>query len=421
MTATTMAMSPEEAIKKFKGMLTEEDKDPWGTDSTLLRFLRAREYDLDASYKMYTRCLQWRRANKIDQILDNPPKKLEYYKKLVSSKIHGFCKEGRPVYVERVGKIHYPTVLEYLTVDDLIEIHIYHMESLAKLARESSEKLGKDVCQSVQIVDLQGLSMSHRHGLAFIQRCAKVDEQYYPETMGKLFILNAPRLFPFFWGICKAWVHENTQKKIQVVSSNHEEVLREAIPAHFLPCELGGKCNCYVKHVADKKGSEKKQQQMCVPILDLSEMKDKLKYRGDAFDSMAHMSLRVAAGSCEEVLVKGIDAEKGSLFTWNFKTLAKNIEFSITCLPGDIELTSEPKHNSEAKAKDEHEILAEKFAAEFKARKPFALTEAVKCDKAQGSFRSPIPCDLRFTFDNKYSWMTGKDIRHKLTATCLEQ
>lgn len=426
--SSTPRSKVDQSLEQLKKMMKEEDKDPWATDVTLKRFLKAQEYDVEKAYKMYTKCIEWRRTNKIDEVLDNPPEKLEYYRKLVSHKNHGFDKQGRPIYIEIVGKIHYPTLLEYLTVDDLIDVHIWQLEENARLCKESSEKLGKEVYQSVSIVDLAGLSMHHRHGLSFIKACAKIDEAYYPETMGKLYIINAPRLFPFFWGICKAWVHPNTQKKIEVLSGNYEKVLKENIPAHFLPAEMGGKCTCgqfdsegKKKPVSEESKSEKKSEKKselkpehyCVPIVDITEMKEQLKYRGDEYDSMSHTSLTVKAGQFEEVVCSGIDAE-GTHFSWNFRTVAKNIEFSIICRPkGEATLR-------ELKEKHEHEICpATDFHGEFKRGVEFHLLEKTKMDKHKGVFRVPAHCDLVFRFDNSYSWMNGKNIRYKVTATCL--
>ncbi|GAB5357318.1 hypothetical protein AAMO2058_000364300 [Amorphochlora amoebiformis] len=427
MSAAELQDAKNDVLARFKAMLKEEDKTPWGTDSTLRRFLKAREFNLEDAYKMYTSCLRWRKENNIDKVLDKEPEKLAYFNKLVSCKFHGFDKLGRPVYIERVGKIHYPTLLEFLTVDDLVEIHIWQMEVMAKKCAESGAKLGKDVHKGVNIVDLEGLSMSHRHGLEFIRRCAKIDEQYYPETMGKLYIINAPRLFPFFWGICKAWVHPNTQKKIQVLAVNHEKVFRENIPLHFLAAEYGGKCTCgqfdadgNPKKVKTQEGKVEKEV-FCVPIVDLQDMKDQLKYRGDEYDSLSHQTLSISAGTFEEVKVEGIEGDKnaGSLFTWNFKTVAKNIEFSVVCHPKKAFDSKEVKWQSISESKLKDEIPASAFSESFRKTEKFELLFPEKKDKHKGVFRSPVPCTLVFKFDNSYSWMTGKTVRYKLTSTCL--
>lgn len=368
---------------------------------------------------MFLKCIDWRRKNNIDRVLDEPPKKWDLYKKLVSCDVHGYDKKGRPVYFERVGKIHYPTLLEYVNVDELVQIHIYQLELLQRRARESAEKLKRDVHASVNIVDLDGLSMHHRHGLDFIQRCSKIDEAYYPETMGRLYIINAPRLFPFFWGICKAWVPAETQKKIKVLSSGWGKALKEAIPAHFLPAELGGACECgrFNSDGKRKEQDDAKTCVPCVPLCDVAGMKQELKYRGEEYDSTAHTSLVVRAGSKEEVLAEGI-SDDGSTFQWNFKTLSKNIETTIMCVPRG-EASASALAAARAETKQDGHISAAGFSSELKTGAPFAIFGPAKLDRLKGAFRCPVPCDLKFVFDNSYSWMTSKHVRHRIKVTCL--
>lgn len=51
------------------------------------------------------------------------------------------------------------------------------------------------------LVDLEGLSMRHvwRPGIKALLRIIEVVEANYPETLGRLLILRAPRVFPVLW------------------------------------------------------------------------------------------------------------------------------------------------------------------------------------------------------------------------------
>jgi hypothetical protein len=42
----------------------------------------------------------------------------------------------------------------------------------------------------------------------------KISQDYYPEMLHKMFIINAPWVFRSIWGIAKAWVDEDTKTKI---------------------------------------------------------------------------------------------------------------------------------------------------------------------------------------------------------------
>lgn len=60
------------------------------------------------------------------------------------------------------------------------------------------------------LVDLEGLNMRHlwRPGVKALLRIIEVVEANYPETLGRLLILRAPRVFPVLWtlvgGCCSA-------------------------------------------------------------------------------------------------------------------------------------------------------------------------------------------------------------------------
>lgn len=66
----------------------------------------------------------------------------------------------------------------------------------------------------------------------------------YPESMGLMFVVNAPWAFSAVWSICKSFVDERTQKKIQIMNTGYEKKLLEVIDAENLPAFLGGTCTC---------------------------------------------------------------------------------------------------------------------------------------------------------------------------------
>ena len=58
--------------------------------------------------------------------------------------------------------------------------------------------------------------------------------------MGQTFICNAPYLFSGIWSLCKGWLDENTQKRVQLHGSNYKEKLLEVIDEDQLISFLGG-------------------------------------------------------------------------------------------------------------------------------------------------------------------------------------
>lgn len=49
---------------------------------------------------------------------------------------------------------------------------------------------------------------------ALIQLASKIGQDYYPEIMGQMFIVNAPFLFTGVWAIVKGFLDERTRNKI---------------------------------------------------------------------------------------------------------------------------------------------------------------------------------------------------------------
>lgn len=59
------------------------------------------------------------------------------------------------------------------------------------------------------LVDLEGLNMRHlwRPGVKALLRIIEVVEANYPETLGRLLILRAPRVFPVLWTLVRDQGH----------------------------------------------------------------------------------------------------------------------------------------------------------------------------------------------------------------------
>ena len=65
---------------------------------------------------------------------------------------------------------------------------------------------------------------------------------YYPETLGKLVIVNAPSFFTMMFGMVKSFVNEKTRRNFFILGDDYREQLLELIDADQLPAFLGGSC-----------------------------------------------------------------------------------------------------------------------------------------------------------------------------------
>jgi hypothetical protein len=67
-------------------------------------------------------------------------------------------------------------------------------------------------------------------------------QNYFPEHLGQMFIVNAPLIFRAIWAVVSPWLEPRTQIKIQVISheKSSQQALLAAIPAENLIRRLGG-------------------------------------------------------------------------------------------------------------------------------------------------------------------------------------
>lgn len=75
-------------------------------------------------------------------------------------------------------------------------------------------------------MDLEGLNMRHlwRPGVKALLRIIEVVEANYPETLGRLLILRAPRVFPVLWTLVRVR---------RSASTNHESISKDGGSAHM--------------------------------------------------------------------------------------------------------------------------------------------------------------------------------------------
>lgn len=98
---------------------------------------------------------------------------------------------------------------------------------------------------SCTILDLSNVSLRYFYQVKeYIIQAAKVGQDYYPECMGKFYIINAPYLFAGIWAVVKQFLDEVTVSKIKIMSTGHKEELLKQIDAENLPVEFGGLCTC---------------------------------------------------------------------------------------------------------------------------------------------------------------------------------
>lgn len=75
---------------------------------------------------------------------------------------------------------------------------------------EATTTVGHPVSQWCLLIDLEGLNMRHlwRPGIKALLRIIEIVEANYPETMGRVLIIRAPRCFPILWTLISTFIRK---------------------------------------------------------------------------------------------------------------------------------------------------------------------------------------------------------------------
>lgn len=217
---------------------------------TLLRYLRANQFDVGKTIDHLKRNCNWRKKFRVDEIFsDEPDSALGCpLSKLTAIFPHwheGYDLSGRPVLYKQYTTFDAAAIQRIANLDSIIKYHVWEQEACQKLCMDQSLKTGYIVETTTTILDLKDMRIGQvtKDFLSFMKTIAEVDSHQYPETLGNMFIINAPSVFPFVWRMVKVWLDPSVAAKIQVMAGEREwgPVLAECIGEDNLPLDYGGK------------------------------------------------------------------------------------------------------------------------------------------------------------------------------------
>ncbi|AQK79663.1 Phosphatidylinositol/phosphatidylcholine transfer protein SFH13 [Zea mays] len=122
---------------------------------------------------------------------------------------HGVDREGRPVYIERLGKVDPNKLMQITSVDRYIKYHVQEFERAFRERFPACTLAAKRHIDSTTTI-LDGFKNFSKTARKLVHRMQKIDSDYYPEVLG----------------------------------SNYQSRLLEVIDSSELPEFLGGSCTC---------------------------------------------------------------------------------------------------------------------------------------------------------------------------------
>ncbi|KAJ4303886.1 hypothetical protein N0V88_001484 [Collariella sp. IMI 366227] len=228
-------------------------------DVLVLRFLRARKWDVEKAVAMLVSALNWRHERRLeDHIIrkgdsiglakEQSDDEKSFMAQYHSGKayVRGVDKERRPVFIIKV-RLHDPK----LQSPESMEMFVLHnIETIRTMIRHPSEK-------ACLIFDLTGFGLKNMdfHVVKFL---VQVFEARYPEYLGVVLVHNAPFIFWGIWKMIKPWLDPVIASKINFTSSNRD--LARFIEQENLQKCYGGKDRWDYKYMEPVEGENEKLQ-----------------------------------------------------------------------------------------------------------------------------------------------------------------
>ncbi|GIJ88143.1 hypothetical protein Asppvi_007060 [Aspergillus pseudoviridinutans] len=232
-------------------------------DNTLMRFLAAKQFDLQAACRQFEYFQKWRREHQIRHFYEElDVDAYELTRQMYPQWIGRRDRDGRPVYVFPVRYFTRDKLVEYLKLVSAapkpashevspvpaFELHFHALyENLLQFVLPLTSELprpdmSRPVSSSTHIVDISGVSLQQWWSIRqYLQLGSTLATAHYPETLGRVFVVGAPAFFRSIWELISRWFDPGTRAKISILSSSEaKSVLLRYIDASDLPQEYGG-------------------------------------------------------------------------------------------------------------------------------------------------------------------------------------
>ncbi|XP_062482073.1 SEC14-like protein 2 isoform X2 [Pezoporus occidentalis] len=277
-----------EALAQFRENLQDVLPSlPAQDDYFLLKWLRARSFDVPKAEAMLRKHLEFRKHMDADNIVSwEAPEVIRRY---MSGGMCGYDREGSPIWYDIIGPLDARGLLLSASKQDLLKNKFRDCELLRRECEEQSRKLGRKVETVLMVYDCEGLGLKHlwKPAVDTYGELLSMFEENYPESLKRLFIVKA----------------------------NWKEVLQKHIDPEQIPVEYGGT-------LTDPDGDPK-----CSSKINYGGDVPQQYYVRDQLAQQYEHSVVVNRGSSHQVEYEILFP--GCVLRWQFRTEGSDVGFGV--------------------------------------------------------------------------------------------
>lgn len=219
--------------------------------SCFLRFLKPNNFDAAAAARHLQADLEWRKTARPSDLADMSPEDVagceaRFLDEYLPTWHQGFDRSGRPLIFACYGKFRFKPMMAQTSVEKLLQLYVHQAERSARLCGEQSKKLGKNIYNMVIVVDADGWDANNVRtsaSYAWAKGMANIDQEHYPERLGRMYVINAPKVVMYFWKVVQLFLRDEMKTRVEILSTRDQWFPRlcEFADIEQLPPEYGGR------------------------------------------------------------------------------------------------------------------------------------------------------------------------------------
>ncbi|KDO28771.1 hypothetical protein SPRG_19985 [Saprolegnia parasitica CBS 223.65] len=189
--------------------------------------------------------LEWRKQVKADELLETKLEQADVFAQSWPSMISGEDYYGHIINYDRLKDIQLDACLSHFNLEQVLLHRAKHMERLRAEMAAVSKRAGRRIYRHICIFDLSGIGLKHMAPsvINFLKPIFDLGQVYYPESLFRMYLVNAPFVFWGTWKIISNFIDPETKEKIQIFKNADSFVAdakKHGIPMSAIPKALGG-------------------------------------------------------------------------------------------------------------------------------------------------------------------------------------